>query len=77
MHDRVSQAVGRRETAIERSLRSAARELVQAGLFDRHAPRRGNQRPAGQVLRGTMDRSERTILRARLRLRAVLCGRLA
>ena len=46
MHDRVSQAIGRRETAIEGSLRSAARELVQAGLFDRRALRTGNQRAA-------------------------------
>jgi superfamily II DNA or RNA helicase len=77
MHDRVVQAVGRRETAIEGSLRSAARELVQAGLFDRHALRRGNESPAGPVLSGDRDRLERTILRARLQLRAVLCGRLA
>ena len=77
MHDRVRQALGRRETAIESSLRSAALELVQAGLFDRQPLRRGTQRPAGQASRGNMDRSERTILRARLRLRAVLCGRLA
>jgi hypothetical protein len=76
MHDRVSQAVGRRETAIEGALGSAARELVQAGLFDRHALRRGNQ-PPGPVLCGNRDRLERTILRARLQLRAVLCGRLA
>ena len=77
MHDRVSQAIGRRETAIEGSLRSAARELVQAGLFDRRALRRGSQRPAAQVFCGNMDRSARTILRARVQLRAVLCGRLA
>ena len=50
-------AVGRRDAAIEGALRSAARELVQAGLFDRLALRRGTRRPAGPVLCGNIGES--------------------
>jgi superfamily II DNA or RNA helicase len=77
MHGNVRRAVGRRETAIESSLRSAARELVQAGLFDRLALRGAPRRTDGQVFARHEDERERMILRARVRVRAVLCGKLA
>ena len=77
VHDRVRHAVERREAAIEGSLRSAARELVQAGLFDRLALRGATCRSGGQVFCTDFEDSRRTILRARVRLRAVFCGRLA
>jgi hypothetical protein len=77
MHGNVRGAVGRRETAIEGSLRSAARELVQAGLFDRLALRGAPRRTGGQVFAEHEDERERMILRARVRVRAVLCRKLA
>jgi superfamily II DNA or RNA helicase len=77
LHDRVRHAVERREAAIEGSLRSAARELVQAGLFDRLALRGPTCRSGGQVFCTAVEDSPRTVLRARVRLRAVFCGRLA
>jgi hypothetical protein len=77
VHDKVRRAVERREAAIEGSLRSAARELVQAGLFDRLALRGATCRSIGQVFGTAVEDSPRTILRARVRLRAVFCGRLA
>ena len=77
MHGNVRGAVRRREMAIEGSLRSAARELVQAGHFDRLALRDGPRRTHGQVFAPHDDRSERMIVRARVRVRAVLCRKLA
>jgi superfamily II DNA or RNA helicase len=77
VHDRVRHAVLRREAAIEGSLGSAARELVQAGLFDRLALRGAPCRSGGQVFCTEPEDSPRAILRARVRLRAVFCGRLA
>jgi hypothetical protein len=77
LHDGVRHAVERREAAIEGSLRSAARELVQAGLFDRLALRGPTCRSGGQVFCTAVEDSPRTVLRARVRLRAVFCGRLA
>jgi superfamily II DNA or RNA helicase len=77
MHEHVRRAVGQRETAIEGSLHSAARDLVQAGLFDRLALRGVSRRAGGQVFEPHDAGRERMILRARVRVRAVLCGRLA
>jgi superfamily II DNA or RNA helicase len=76
MHDRVRHAIERREAAIEGSLRSAARELVQAGLFDRLALRGATRRPGGQVFCPDVEEPPRSIVRARVRLRAVFFGRL-
>jgi len=74
MHRHVRRAVRRREAAIEGSLRSAARELVQAGLFDRVALRQAPRRTPGQVFAPDDGADERMIVRARVRVRAVLCG---
>lgn len=75
MHRHVRLAIRQREAAIEGSLRSAARELVQAGLFDRvalrDAPRR---RTPGQVFAPDDGEEERIIVRARVRVRAVVQG---
>ncbi len=48
LHD-AEKRVERREAAIEGSLRSAARELVQVGLFDRLALRGASCRSGGPV----------------------------
>jgi superfamily II DNA or RNA helicase len=74
MHRHVRRAVRQREAAIEGSLRSAARELVQAGLFDRVALRQAPRRTPGQVFAPDDGADERMIVRARVRVRAVLCG---
>jgi hypothetical protein len=76
MHRHVRQGVSQREAAIEGSLRSAARELVQAGLFDRGALREAPRRTHGQVFAPDDGAEERTIVRARVRVRAVLYGEL-
>jgi hypothetical protein len=76
LHDIVCQAIERREAAIEGSLRSAARELVQVGLFDRLARRGATGQSGKQVFCPDAGESPRTILRARVRLRAVFCGSL-
>ena len=73
-HRHVRRAVRQREVAIEGSLRSAARELVQAGLFDRVALREAPRRTNGQVFAPDDGAEERMIVRARVRVRAVLCG---
>jgi superfamily II DNA or RNA helicase len=76
LHDNVRHVIERREAAIESSLRSAARELVQVGLFDRLARRAATRRPGEQVLCADVEESPPMILRARVRLRGVFCGRL-
>ena len=75
-HRDVRRAVRQREAAIEGSLRSAARELVQAGLFNRVALRETPRRTHGQVFAPEDRAEERMIVRARVRIRAVLCGEL-
>ena len=76
LHGNVRRAVRQRETAIEGSLRSAAHELVQAGLFDRLALRDAPRQTRGQVFARHDDERERMIVRARVRVRAVLCREL-
>jgi hypothetical protein len=76
LHTNVCHAIERREAAIEGSLRSAARELVQVGLFDRLARRGATRRSGEQVFCPDVKESPRMILRARVRLRGVFCGRL-
>jgi superfamily II DNA or RNA helicase len=76
MHRNVRRAVRQRETAIEGSLRSTARELVQAGLFDRLAHRDAAGRRHDQVFAADDGEEERMIVRARMRVRAVRCGEL-
>jgi superfamily II DNA or RNA helicase len=78
MYERVRSAMVRREAAMEGLAKpgSAARELVQAGLFDRRAlgtpPRRLPPMLASPP--GSHPGGHRPILRARLRVRAVLDG---
>jgi superfamily II DNA or RNA helicase len=79
MHDRVRSAIDRRDAAIQGALGSAARGLVQAGLFDRLALRSAPPwTTAGlEAMVGTGGAGEqRPVLQARLRVRAVLYGRL-
>jgi superfamily II DNA or RNA helicase len=76
LHTNVCHAIERRDAAIEGSLRSAARELVQVGLFDRLALRGATRRSSEQVFCPDVKESPRMILRARVRLRGVFCGRL-
>ena len=76
----VLDAAERREAAIEGSLESAALQLVQAGLFDRRALRNAPRATSSEALRdGVPARSgpsQRFVLRARVRVRALLLGRL-
>ena len=76
MHEAVRRVADRRDAAIERQARSAARELVQAGLFDRVPVRRPEQPGLWQVP-GEMPAGRSTgkpLVRARVRVRAVRCG---
>jgi superfamily II DNA or RNA helicase len=75
LHAKVRHAIERREAAIEGSRRSAARELVQVGLFDRLARRGATRRSREQVFCPDIEASPPMILRARVRLRGVFCGR--
>jgi superfamily II DNA or RNA helicase len=76
---RVRDARERREAAIERAVRSTARELVQAGLFDRRAFRTRPGSISDPMLRerapAPSETREAILLRARMRVRAVLIGR--
>ncbi len=79
MHDRVRSAIDRRDAAIQGALGSAARGLVQAGLFDRLALRSAPPwtAPVLEAIAGKVGAGERRpVLQARLRVRAVLYGRL-
>ena len=79
MHDRVRSAIDRRDAAIQGALGSAARGLVQAGLFDRLALRSAPPwtTPVLEAIAGIGGMGEhRPVLQARLRVRAVLYGRL-
>jgi superfamily II DNA or RNA helicase len=79
MHDRVRSAIDRRDAAIQGALGSAARGLVQAGLFDRLALRSAPPwtTPVLEATAGIEGEVEhRAVLQARLRVQAVLYGRL-
>ena len=80
MHARVRRSTHQRNTAIERQMRSAARELVQAGLFDRvpvrTADRRGLWHPDGDVSAAAGFEAAKSMLKARVRVSGVLCGSL-
>lgn len=75
LHEKVRTAMLRREAAIDGALGSAARELVQAGLFDRQALRTPS-RGVPPMLASAAQGNRRPVLRARTRVRAVLDGSL-
>lgn len=80
MYARLRRSTHQRNAAIERQVRSAARELVQAGLFDRvplRTPdRRGMWQPDGEASAPAAFEAATSMLRARVRMSGVLCGSL-
>jgi superfamily II DNA/RNA helicase len=74
-HQQVRTAMLRREAAIDGALGSTARELVQAGLFDRQALRTPS-RGVPPMPPSAMPGNGRPVLLARTRVRAVLDGSL-
>jgi hypothetical protein len=79
MHARLRRSTRQREAAIERQVWSAARELVQAGLFDRVPLRTTDRRglsPDGVVCAAAGFEGATSMLKARARVSGVLCGSL-